>query len=275
MGTRCSHNASLVQPGGKPRGATPPCVRPVRPRAALAAATRGGGVVGVEYLAEALCGRDGGAHDLRIGGRKREGRGGGRRRDSGHAGHAARARTLPRTSASNRSGMRESRQSKWSFQSAACAAIAHSFTAGPPQRPLHTCTRSTLTQTSHALCDIRAILVGIVRKSCRRGQHATFCARLRQTAPGPIPYLLPETRVVGYPLGLGPSCRRRRSSASRHGKEHTRGEPVHSLTIHPHQKPPPPEVVGRMSSADRLPTVCLVLSVVALDLLGTAAAGKP
>jgi hypothetical protein len=33
--------------------------------------------------------------------------------------------------------------------------------------------------------------------------------------------------------------------------------------------------VGRMSSADRLPTVCLVLSVVALDLLGTAAAGKP
>jgi len=145
----------------------------------------GGGVVGVEYLAEALCGRDGGAHDLRIGGRKREVRGGGRRRDSGNAGHAARARTLPRTSASNRSGMRESRQSKWSFQSAAFAAIAHSFTAGPPQRPLHTCTRSTLTQTSHALCDIRAILVGIVRKSCRRGQHATFCARLRQTAPAP------------------------------------------------------------------------------------------
>src|SRR4029450_909610 len=141
----------------------------------------GGGVVGVEYLAEALCGRDGGAHDLRIGGRKREVRGGGRRRDSGNAGHPARARTLPRTSASNRSGMRESRQSKWSFQSAACAAIAHSFTAGPPQRPLHTCTRSTLTQTSHALCDIRAILVGIVRKSWSQGRPQPGWSRSRTT----------------------------------------------------------------------------------------------
>ena len=207
MGTRCSHNASLVQPGGKPRGATPP---------------GGGGVVGVEYLAEALCGRDGGAHDLRIGGRKREGRGGGRRRDSGHAGHAARARTLPRTSASNRSGMRESRQSKWSFQSAACAAIAHSCTAGPPQRPLHTCTRSTLTQTSHALCDIRAILVGIVRKSCRRGQHATFCARLRQTVPSP--YRIFFLRHVWWDipsvwgLRVGADDRRRPGMAGAHAR---------------------------------------------------------
>src|SRR4029434_6808123 len=35
MGTRCSHNASLVQPGGEPRRATPPCVRPICSRAAL------------------------------------------------------------------------------------------------------------------------------------------------------------------------------------------------------------------------------------------------
>ena len=155
-------------------------------------------------------------------GRKREGRGGGRRRDSGHAGHAARARTLPRTSASNRSGMRESRQSKWSFQSAACAAIAHSFTAGPPQRPLHTCTRSTLTPTSHALCDIRAILVGIVRKSCRRGQHATFCARLRQTAPAP--YRIFFLRHVWWDipsvwgLRVGADDRRRPGMAGAHAR---------------------------------------------------------
>jgi hypothetical protein len=47
-----------------------------------------GGVVGVECLAEALCGRDGGAHDLRIGGRKREVHGGVRRRSGGNAGPA-------------------------------------------------------------------------------------------------------------------------------------------------------------------------------------------
>jgi hypothetical protein len=129
-------------------------------------------VVGVDRLVEALCGRDGRDHGRRIGGRKNEARGGIMGWGAVNAGHAARARTLPRTSASNRSGMRESRQSTWRFQSAACAAIAHSFTAGPPQRPLHTCTRSTLPQTSHALYDIRAILVGIVRKSCRRADSS-------------------------------------------------------------------------------------------------------
>ena len=45
-------------------------------------------VVGVERLAEALFRRDGGAHDLRIGDRKREARGGVRRRGGSHAGHA-------------------------------------------------------------------------------------------------------------------------------------------------------------------------------------------
>jgi len=44
--------------------------------------------VGVERLAKALFGRDGGVHDLRIGSRKCEVRGGVRRRGSGHASHA-------------------------------------------------------------------------------------------------------------------------------------------------------------------------------------------
>jgi hypothetical protein len=39
MGTRYRHKASFVKPGGEPRWATPPCVRLVRPRAALSPAT--------------------------------------------------------------------------------------------------------------------------------------------------------------------------------------------------------------------------------------------
>ena len=219
IGTRCRHTASLVQPGGKPRGATPPWYgRFVHERTS---ATPPGGVVGVECLAEALCGRDGGAHDLRIGGRKREVRGGVRRRDSGNAGHARKGahfaahvcrQTVPGCVRADRaSGVSRSRH---------CPAMARSFTAGPPQRPLHTCTRSTLTQTSHALCDIRAIHVGIVRKSCRRGQHATFFARLRQTAPAPYRIFFLRHVLWDIPsvwgLRVGADDRRRPGMAGAH-----------------------------------------------------------
>jgi hypothetical protein len=45
------------------------------------------------------------------------------------------------------------------------------------ETPLHACIRTTIAQASHAICDILATNIGIVRKACREGKCTTRVPR--------------------------------------------------------------------------------------------------